>query len=204
MGTIFREVAEGERDQSWVVPGTGTLQVTIPQTAKIEVRFTLLAGSESSPLTQTLSVALACPDGTLPDPVMGCASAPPSGAILPGLVAQQPFQRGLMLWVQSQNRIYVLYEGGEWTSFPDQFREGDAESDPGITPPEGVLQPIRGFGLVWRTQPNVRDRLGWALGTEYAYQTTMEGNASQEGVMTITENTGRVIAIHAGGGWLRR
>ena len=41
-------------------------------------------------------------------------------------------------------------------------------------PPPGYYQPVRGFGLVWREQPNVRDRLGWALAPEAGFETAVQ------------------------------
>jgi hypothetical protein len=34
--------------------------------------------------------------------------------------------------------------------------------------PQGKLQPIRGFGKVWRDNADVRRKLGWALAKEEA------------------------------------
>ena len=34
---------------------------------------------------------------------------------------------------------------------------------------------MRGFGLVWRERPNVRDRLGWAVDQEAGFITIMQG-----------------------------
>jgi hypothetical protein len=50
----------------------------------------------------------------------------------------------------------------------------DPESDPSIEPPPGRYQPIRGFGMVWREQPGVRDRLGWAVEPETGYETAIQ------------------------------
>ena len=33
---------------------------------------------------------------------------------------------------------------------------------------------MSGFGLVWREYPEVRDRLGWAIGEEMAFDTTVQ------------------------------
>lgn len=200
LATIYRISAEGDRGQSWSVARAGSLQVRIAAEAVSEVQFLLLAGTDASNVNQTLSIRLVCPDGSPINPEGDC-TAPL--AITPGLVAQQPFQQGLMLWIQSQQRIYVLYDGGEWDSFPDQFQEGQPESDPSINPPQGVLQPIRGFGLVWRTQAGVRDRVGWATGGEFSFASDVQGNASVGGRMTIREQDGTVLEITNGGTWRR-
>lgn len=49
--------------------------------------------------------------------------------------------------------------------------DGEQESDPSIVPPAGLYQPIRGFGKLWRTNPHVRDGLGWAIAPEQGFHT---------------------------------
>ena len=80
--------------------------------------------------------------------------------------AEQSFEQGRMIWVQQQDSIYVIYNDGGWERYADAFEEGMTESDPSISPPGGKLQPERGFGKVWREQPQVRARIGWALAPE--------------------------------------
>ena len=46
-------------------------------------------------------------------------------------------------------------------------------------PPAGLYQPVRGFGLVWREETGVRDRLGWALGEEAGYPTAIQHTSSR-------------------------
>jgi hypothetical protein len=87
--------------------------------------------------------------------------------------AVQRFERGSMIWVnrptwEGTQWVYVLFSDGTYQRFVDTFRDGDPESDPSIVPPEGLYQPIRGFGKVWRegTGAQVRERLGWATEPE--------------------------------------
>ncbi len=88
--------------------------------------------------------------------------------------AQQPFENGVMIWFEHTQRIYVFYNTGRWYSYADNFREGDPESDPGITPPAGLYQPVRGFGLIWRSYPEVRNGLGWATAQESGFDSWMQ------------------------------
>jgi hypothetical protein len=98
-----------------------------------------------------------------------------------GAAAQQPFENGFMIWLEPSRTIYVFYNFGRAGSppvyevYPDDFQEGDPESDPAIVPPAGLYQPIRGFGLVWRTHPEVREGLGWATAPEVGFQTWRQG-----------------------------
>ena len=81
--------------------------------------------------------------------------------------AYQPFENGLMIWVsslgvQAQPAIYALFNNGTYQRFNDTFTDGVDAVSSGAVPPEGRLEPVRGFGKVWRENANVRDSLGWA------------------------------------------
>lgn len=93
-------------------------------------------------------------------------------------VAEQVFQRGRMLWLEPTGQIWVLIETepgvGLWQVYEDTFVEGQVEFDPAIVPPEGLYQPVRGFGQVWRGNPEVRDGLGWGVETELGFVTPYE------------------------------
>ena len=80
--------------------------------------------------------------------------------------ALQRFDNGVMIWAQETGRIYAVLHDGRWFSFEDTCSEGEAEFDPAFSPPEGRQQPMRGFGKLWREQPDLRDAIGWALAKE--------------------------------------
>jgi len=66
-------------------------------------------------------------------------------------------------------------QSGQWLIFVDDWQDGvDAASDPSLTPPEGLSQPVRGFGKVWRTKLSDQQRttLGWATGDELPFSST--------------------------------
>jgi hypothetical protein len=83
----------------------------------------------------------------------------------------QPFERGEMIWSDRigwyhQPVVYVLYADSTYQRFDDTF---DPAVDPisgGEMPPNGLVEPILGFGKVWREMPGVRDALGWATAGE--------------------------------------
>lgn len=106
-----------------------------------------------------------------PDPM----PAPVVGSIY---VAEQRFENGWMFWLQPNGQIWVLTEDASgrkiWSVYNDAFVDGEAESDPLIIPPESRLQPIRGFGKLWRENPEVRQELGWALEAEKGHTTRYE------------------------------
>lgn len=81
--------------------------------------------------------------------------------------ATERFERGRMVWRQSNDLIYVLYDDGDWTAYPDIYQEGAPEPG-GFQPPEGLYVPVRGFGAIWRTKlGGAGARIGWATQGEY-------------------------------------
>jgi hypothetical protein len=83
--------------------------------------------------------------------------------------AFQPFEAGVMWWRKETLTIYVLFSDGTWEGYQDLWTPDQPEHDPSIQPPSDRLQPIRGFGKLWREQPGVRDQLGWALQNEKGF-----------------------------------
>jgi hypothetical protein len=87
-------------------------------------------------------------------------------------IIYQPFERGAMLWLGADQLTLVLFRppgAPAWTMAPDTFGEGMNSSDPALEPPVGLFQPARGFGLLWRSNPFMQSRLGWATGSEQTY-----------------------------------
>jgi hypothetical protein len=70
--------------------------------------------------------------------------------------------------------IYVIYDGGNWQEYQDRFVEGQMEKK-GYDPPSGMLEPIRGFGKVWRESlGGPQASIGWALSRERASQVKVQ------------------------------
>lgn len=98
--------------------------------------------------------------------VAGC----PIGSAYTRRVAYQEFQNGIMLWRASPTgdaggMIYVLYESGAWREYRDEWVEGMPASG-GYTASSGLVEPQRGFGLLWRRLGGPDSDLGWALSRE--------------------------------------
>lgn len=123
-------------------------------------------------------------------PTTASASAPTNTALPPNFptpvvaqisVAEQLFEGGRMFWLQPTGQVWVLQvtgEGrGQWTIYPDTWVDGDPVSDPSIVAPDGMLQPERGFGRLWRDVPAVRDALGWGVTPEFGYTSNYEYHA---------------------------
>jgi hypothetical protein len=97
---------------------------------------------------------------------LGCpVGAPPETVSRSG--ASQPFENGAMVWINdSPPAIYVLYGDGTFRRVTDTFDPNNDPESGGENPPAGRLEPVRGFGKVWRTVDAVRSRLGWATAEE--------------------------------------
>jgi len=137
---------------------------------------------------------------------LGCPLTP---ALSSANSAYQPFQNGLMIWVstlgaQPQPAIYALHHNGAYQRFGDTWVEGVDPHSGGMSAPEGMQEPVRGFGKVWRDNASVRDTLGWALAGEAG------GSAQvlmfERGEMVSLSQTGQTYILISGapGRWTAR
>lgn len=96
-------------------------------------------------------------------------------------VAEQAFQNGNMYWLQPINQIWVATTDKDgkkiWLAFQDTFVDGEQENDPSLTPPADLLQPVRGFGKLWRENKDIQALVGWAKDAEFGYVTRYEYRA---------------------------
>jgi hypothetical protein len=173
--TLYHLMPTGQLGNYWTVDPTDSFEYAIAAAERNHTDFLLIVSDDEGHSAQkSLSITLRCPDTWFFSP------APDECPASPALIsdgAEQPFERGAMVWVRAQDLIYVLYADGaspKWSVFSDEWDEGDPVDDPVLTPPAGVFQPVRGFGLVWREQASVRDRLGWALAPEAAFGTAVQ------------------------------
>jgi len=88
-------------------------------------------------------------------------------------IVEQSFQNGRMFWVRHNRQIWVMIASsddpnqGDWYCYNDTFVEGQPEIDPDLEPPEeGLIQPRRGFGKLWRNTDMIREQIGWAITPE--------------------------------------
>lgn len=123
------------------------------------------------------------------------------GAAAPGsrtvTLLEQSFQGGLAIWRSDTREIYVLRrQGNTWSVYPDTWRPGDSISVD-QPPPPGAMVPAGGFGSLWRSSPEVKSRLGWAVyeprGSGGAIQTFERGLIvwSPHGLLYVLSNDGR-------------
>ncbi|NDJ78383.1 MAG: hypothetical protein GYB65_19210 [Chloroflexi bacterium] len=187
--SIYRVDEEGERQSFWEVNATGSITVsTRPEDGEVS-RFLLTAENSEAYVEQPLLVPLECQElwffSAANDEVPSCPATAPQ----PSRQAEQLFQTGRMIWVEGMDRIYVIFEDGgspSWTQYTDDFEDGDQERDDSLVPPQQDLyQPIRGFGLVWRSYPRVQERLGWALTPELAFDGMYQSDVEDPSIATL-------------------
>jgi hypothetical protein len=172
--------------------GCSTTQIQV-----VAVVVTATPGSADSASQATAQdstpAALAAPTSTssvtdVPNPTATTPPIPTETPIPPNAptpvrariqVAEQLYEGGRMFWLQPTSQIWVLVvtaEGrGTWSVYQDTFVEGtDIVTDPSLVPPEGRLQPERGFGKLWRESSTVREALDWAVTPEFGYVSDYE------------------------------
>ncbi len=194
------------------VPSSGSLTVTITENERHWHQFVLVASDDAGHFAQaSLTVRIRCPYTYFFTPARAYneGDSCPAGPATFSWAAEQVFEGGRMIWFQADNVIYVFdddrgRDGAPSLQFVDTWTPDEPESDPSIIPPQGLYQPIRGFGKVWRNEPRVREQLGWALAPEHGFDGAYQrGWAPYYGWMTAYLRTAdsRTIRMYRSGGW---
>jgi hypothetical protein len=211
-GAVRAIVWSGTRHRfpdAWAVPPNDTLTVELFSTTYRNPSMFLTAYDAKDNQVSSQSV-------TIPWP---CAydyffeiqsDVCPSGGATNTSAAEQLFQDGRMIWLEQaqtggaaiQSQILVFYADGKYEQYEDTWTDAEPESDPAIVPPAGLHQPVRGFGKIWRENPGVRDRLGWATAPEQGFDTQWQQQIRESipSVAFVRTLDGQVIQIH-GWGW---
>jgi len=128
---------------------------------------------------------------------IGCAvgSPPVTSAVN---AAVQEFERGTMVWVDTTpGVIYVFYNTGNFQRFNDTYNANVDPVSGGETAPAGLIEPVRGFGKVWRNANGVRDGLGWALAAESGTNAVIQ-NFSTGRMLYVSPRSTTFIIINQG------
>jgi len=72
--------------------------------------------------------------------------------------------------IDQRGTVFIIYNDGEWVTFPDNWDASQPSSDPELTVPDGRYQPIESIGKIWRENADVRNRLGWAYEPQSRFQ----------------------------------
>ncbi len=93
--------------------------------------------------------------------------------------------KGYLILVFPSKALGDAGEAAPYYVFGDDW-DASQPIDSGLTPPIGRYEPQRGFGKVWRENPDVRERLGWAIAREQPG--TANYQASSNGLMLSLPN----------------
>jgi hypothetical protein len=167
---IYRLDANGVRGNLWNVPPDGSLAVPTRRSDRGQVSFLLSVGSGELAAEQILSIPVACPDAWFFQPAPDACPAAPAQ---PSALIEQAFERGRMLYIESLNQVFVLFNDEldpAWIAFDNRYDPAiHPELEESFVPPPGFYQPLRRLGFVWRGNDLVRNRLGLGTGEEFAY-----------------------------------
>jgi hypothetical protein len=220
--TLRRTTALGAGSFAQDVPPNGSLVVGSEGAGRHWHDYELdVYNSAGAAAARSLTVRFRCPyslfftsniNSYLYDPRL-CPEGPPQST----KAAEQVFEGGRMIWLEHAAPIrqwdwgaggkddfiiLALYTPGvAWPqkqTFIDAWTPDEPDSDPTIVPPNGRFQPIRGFGKVWRTHSDVRQKLGWALGQEQGFDAVYQlvSDFRDYGpCLYLTNMDGRVVGL---------
>jgi hypothetical protein len=191
------------------LPPSGEITQTILARERQWHTFELSAANEAGVVTQMVTVSIRCPYVYFFSPLPAADREMwdcPDGLPISSSAAEQVFENGRMFWTQHDQRIYVLLNDGTYRTYDDTWTAAEPDRDPALVPPEGRYQPLRGFGKVWRTQPDVRAQLGWATAVEQGFETQLQGGwihcCSRLGAVNrpifLRSFDGRIVRLWAG------
>jgi hypothetical protein len=161
------------------VPVTGSQVITVDETMLAQaiggVGLRVMASDVFTWFIVTLDFQCRVTGWFFDNPPSECPEAEP----VYSPAAAQYFERGFMLWTERPDRFYVFFDEGHkfiWSEAPYTFETPTPVET--ATPPSGYSEPVSGFGRVWRGEisglDNVRQRLGWATGPEFAFETAYQ------------------------------
>ena len=176
---LASSVAQGESlPPWWQIPASGTITVELEDSFYSDPPFTLQVfdaldlDQANEVIEATVSFQWPCEHRYFFEPAPALC---PAGESIVSAAAEQPFEGGVMLWLEATESIYVFDRSdSSWQRFEDTWSEEQPENDPTIVPPAERFQPIRGFGKLWRDNPEVQDELGWALGPELGFESILQ------------------------------
>jgi len=169
------------------VPSTGPYTLAIDPAATTNLQLQLNAYLGETQATGTTTIELNCQEDAwfFSGPPTTCPAGPP----VQTAAAYQRFEHGLMIWLENGQwwepgeMIYVLYDTQTFEPFPEYALPDSDAPTPNIDydPPEGMFVPESGFGLLWKENSWIRQRLGWATVPEAGFSTTAQRELAQVG-----------------------
>jgi hypothetical protein len=164
------------------VPLKGSQALTVTEEILSHVGVGLRASAGGSFTWSISDLHFQCPEKPwfFENPPSRCAEEPATYS----RAAAQYFEHGFMVWTEKPDRFYVFFDKGQdsqwqefiWWEAPYPFLTPQLAD---ATPPPGLYVPDSGFGRIWRGELpsgtiDVRERLGWASGPEFAFDTAYQ------------------------------
>jgi hypothetical protein len=203
-GSAGAVITRTDTNQLWNVPPDGKLSTQTRRRDRGQITFVLSVGEGDLNTQQSLVIPLSCPDAWFFQPP---PDACPTGAAEQTTLVEQPFDRGRMVYVQSRNKVYALFNDGRqpaWVSFENRYNPAkDPELDENFEKslPPGKFQPLRALGFVWRGNDTVRNRLGLGLQAEARFDGFVQSAPTADGKENLYLNSsdGSVLQLLPGG-----
>lgn len=197
---IYRLDEDGIRSQAYNVEPDGNLPITTRSSERGELRFVLTIGEGADTVEETLTIPLECPVEWFfsPSPE-DCAS----DIATETFIIDQQMERGRLLYIEASDSVYALFNDGQppgWLRFDNNYNpEIHPDRDPNA--PLDFIQPLAQLGYVWRSDDDVRNRLGLGLADAATFEGFIQsapGNGSSE-TLYISGSNGVVLQLLPGG-----
>ena len=197
---IYEVDEEGRRTQVYNVSPDDSLTINTRSSDRGALRFLLTIGINDTYSEASVEIPFACPvEWFFAPPPASCASTAPEET----RIVDQTMERGRMIFVQSRNIIYVLFNDGQepaWISFENTYDPTiHADRDPNAPP--NFIQPLRELGYLWRSRDAVRVRLGLGLAEEVPFDGFIQSAPVRNAVedIYISGADGKIINVVPGG-----
>jgi hypothetical protein len=169
-------------------PLAGPFDFAIDPTTRTNLNLELRAFLDGSTAYSSAVLLVFCPEDRwfFTGPPTTCPDGPP----METAAAIQRFEHGLMVWLEDGQwwvegeTIFILYddEYQSLESIPEEGMPTGPMPDDEYSPSDGRFVPESGFGLIWRDNSWMRQRLGWALAPEVGFNTTVQREITNQGM----------------------
>lgn len=169
------------------LPLTGTLTYRIPAEVTDGVRFVLWAVNRSNhPVPVTLWERVVQAE-------LVVDVHPNLSHSVITQAAFQPYENGFMLWRGDNGDVLVFGKQGQLLGYAESvYAVWPGVPEDADIPPNRV-RPVNAFGKVWGHYDEARALIGYALGPEQGYQTTIVWESATAFIQHITLPDGRVV-----------
>jgi len=159
-------------------PPTGSQTITTDETITSYHFILTVTKSGATYWGGEQAVCIDVNDWFFENPSQGCASTPP----IYSHAAWQRFEHGAMLWIEAPDEFIIFYDDNTFRVIPGPLtlKPGASVDNRVGDVPAGYLEPVSGFGLIWRAEIEwiqveyIRKGLGWAIEPEFGFETVSQ------------------------------